>query len=164
MTRLNYMLPSAYRHRYEDRIRGIIAACCSVALYSVTWPLSRWIGTATDGTIPPLGCGVFLLIVASALLALSVRSIVKNGIWETCIQDGKLYLSTPSGRQVVDISSIVQFTLGQASWNDSGLIIGRLVMHDGTIVRLDARLVHYPALRRALERQNPRIHFFDKAS
>lgn len=163
MPPLNYMPQSTYRHRSEGRIRGIVAAGCAVAVFPMIWPLSRWIGMSTDDTLPPIACALFLLVLALVCLAIAVRAIVRNQIWETCIQDGKLYLSTPSGTQVVDISTIARFTLGDATRNDSGLIIGKLLLHDGTTVRVDARLVHYPALRWALERQNPHIRFFDMA-
>lgn len=163
MPPLNYMTQSAYRHRSEGRIRGIMAAGCAVAVFPMIWPLSRWVGGSTDGAIPPIAFALFLLVLASVCLVIAVRAIVRNEIWETCIQDGKLYLSTPSGTQAVDIASIAKFTLGDATGNDSGLIIGKLLLHDGTTVRVDARLVHYPALRRALERYNPQIRFFDMA-
>jgi hypothetical protein len=163
MPRLDYMPRCAYRHRHRDRAGGIIGAGCAAGLLLGVWPLCRWLSAATHDGISPISSGVVLLVAFAILCALSLRAILENDIWETRIEEGKLYLCTPKGTQVIDVSSIAQFTIGEGSWTESGLCTARLLLIDGKWIHLDSRLVRYPSLRRALEKEHPQIRFFDRS-
>lgn len=158
MPRLNYMPRCAYRHTYLERSGGIVGMIVSFLLLAATWPIGWFYVSRFGNLISPIICATILSALLVAYFVTALRSFIRNRVWETRIEQGKLYLSAPRNTQVVEIAVIGKFVHERKKWMGSGMSSSMLLLNDGTTLHLDDRHVGL-YLQRSLKESNPEIRF-----
>jgi hypothetical protein len=158
MPRLDYMPRCAYRHAHRERVGGIVGMILSLLLLIAAWPITWFYAARFQDLLSPFVCAIILSSLIVVYFVTAVRAVVRNGVWETRIEQGKLYLSAPRNTQVIEIASISKFVHERKKWMGSGMSSSMVLLNDGTTLHLDDRHVGL-YLQRSLKENNPHIRF-----
>lgn len=158
MPRLNYMPRCAYRHTYRERSSGIVGMTASLLLLVAAFPICRIYASRSGDFALAILCALILSALFVAYFVTALRSFIRNRVWETRIEQGKLYLLAPRNTQVVEIALIGKFVHERKKWMGSGMSSSMLLLNNGTTLHLDDRHVGI-YLQRSLKENNPEIRF-----